>query len=243
MPTPSSVAGLDLEAQRQQIYQKGVSGLKWGGLTLAIFAGVMLLFPNIDPWVAGLFYDPTLGGKSGFWLRDDPWLNLSFDLVDWASWVAVLLSFGWAITAFFKKHRTRLVSSVVALSLLVGPLFAVNELFKEHWGRPRPRDTITFGGEHPFSPAFHYVQHCERNCSFPSGHAAAGFAPVVGHFVTRSRRWLVGGLILGSIVGLTRISVGAHFFSDVIFAFLVVFLAAALVATLKGRKRPPGTPN
>ena len=44
-----------------------------------------------------------------------------------------------------------------------------------------------------------------------------------------SRIWIWLGLIVGSFTGLTRIAVGAHFLSDVVFSFFAVYLVAALV--------------
>ena len=41
-----------------------------------------------------------------------------------------------------------------ALMLAIGPGVIVNGVFKPFWGRPRPHDTIPFGGERDFLPVF-----------------------------------------------------------------------------------------
>ena len=232
----SPVQFIPSRAEAQLIYQRGRLGLVFSLLLLGLFAAVMLVFPGVDLYISGLYFDLEKGSGRGFYLRDSQPLKFSFDLVDWLSRAALVIAIGWAIWAHRKHHRTKLTSLVVALSLVVGPLLAVNELFKENWGRPRPRDVAQFAGSQQFAPAFHYDTQCVSNCSFPSGHAAAGFAPVVGHLVSRRRIWLWGGIGLGSLVGLSRIVVGAHFFSDVVFAFFVVFIAASLVAFVLGKR-------
>ncbi|MGH7125190.1 MAG: phosphatase PAP2 family protein, partial [Stellaceae bacterium] len=75
---------------------------------------------------------------------------------------------------------------------------------------------------------------CERNCSFVSGHAAAGFGLVAFSFLTldrRRRRVLrAGAVAAGSLIGLARMAQGAHFLSDVVFAGLVVWGIAWVLA-------------
>ena len=129
-----------------------------------------------------------------------------------------------------KKDAKAFCAAIVMLSLLAGPLIAVNGVVKEHWGRARPRTVQQFDGKQQFTPAWIIADQCEHNCSFTSGHAAAGFALCVGFFVSRRKIWLNSGLILGVLVGLTRMMNGAHFLSDVIFSFFIVFIVAAIVA-------------
>lgn len=48
----------------------------------------------------------------------------------------------------------------------------------------------------------------------------------------RDRRWLVYGGIIGGVVGLGRIVQGAHFLSDIVFAYVTVLLTAMVCARL-----------
>jgi lipid A 4'-phosphatase len=116
--------------------------------------------------------------------------------------------------------------------LIVGPMLAVNAGLKESWGRARPRDVVEFGGAHKFTPAWIISDQCSHNCAFTSGHAAAGFSLCIGFFVSRRKIWLNGGLLFGGLVSLSRMMNGAHFFSDVLFSFFVVFISAAIVTWL-----------
>jgi hypothetical protein len=57
-------------------------------------------------------------------------------------------------------------------------------------------------------------------------------------WVLRDRRWLYRGAAIGLLVGLGRIMQGAHFLSDVVFGYPVVYLSALLLARpLLGRWR------
>ena len=136
------------------------------------------------------------------------------------------------IVRSFKKHARLLPTAIVTFSLILGPGVLVNSVFKEHWDRARPRQIQEFGGDKQFTPAWVVSNQCDRNCSFTSGHAAAGFAFVVMHFVARSRTWLWLGLASGALIGAARIAVGAHFLSDIVFSFFLVYLVAALVARI-----------
>jgi lipid A 4'-phosphatase len=81
---------------------------------------------------------------------------------------------------------------------------------------------------------------CQRNCSFPSGHAALGFFFVaIGFVVGRHRgRWMRAGVALGTMLGCVRIVQGGHFLSDVVFAFCFVFVTAWVLHALLYKAEP-----
>ncbi len=65
--------------------------------------------------------------------------------------------------------------------------------------------------------AIHVVGPLLRSGSFPSGHAAAGMAAGLAvAYGSASRMVGTGALILGALIGISRIFVGAHFPSDVL---------------------------
>lgn len=118
----------------------------------------------------------------------------------------------------------------VVLCLSIGPGVVANEIFKDNWGRARPRQITEFGGDKPFTPALVQAQNCERNCSFVSGEASSIFVLFFAAGALFRRRALVmigSGVILGSLAGLMRMAQGAHFLSDVVFAG--VFMALTVV--------------
>jgi len=206
------------------------TAMVWGlGLTAA--CGLLFVyFPELDLIVSRFFYrDSGAGAPSGFTLASSSALYFFFKGVDVVSRIVLIAVIGFTIFFLWKKSNKFLPAIVITFSLVLGPVLLVNGVFKDHWDRARPRELIEFGGSKKFTPAWIISDQCNRNCSFTSGHAAAGFSFVVGHFVAASRIWIWLGLIVGSFTGLTRIAVGAHFLSDVVFSFFAVYLVAALV--------------
>ena len=114
------------------------------------------------------------------------------------------------------------------LALAIGPGLVVNGIFKEAWGRARPRDVVQFGGARRFTPALVLSDECKTNCSFVSGEAALGFYGLSFMFLARRRRKMIAltSLLFGFFIGLVRMSVGAHFLSDVIFSGVFTFLVS-----------------
>jgi len=96
---------------------------------------------------------------------------------------------------------------------------------KVYVGRARPRDVMAFGGEDVFTPALWLSDACTHNCSFVSGHAALAFWTTAFAFlVPKESRAIVfvSGLVLGVLMGITRMAEGAHFLSDVVFSGMIV---------------------
>jgi membrane-associated PAP2 superfamily phosphatase len=123
--------------------------------------------------------------------------------------------------------------------LAIGPGIIVNAVFKEYWGRPRPREIVQFGGKKEFlHPWQKGIAHKGR--SFPSGHSSAAFYLAAPYFIFRRRKpkaatlWLTGGLVFGTLMSVARITQGGHFLSDTLWAWgMVHILAVALYYLLK----------
>jgi dolichol-phosphate mannosyltransferase len=119
------------------------------------------------------------------------------------------------------------------LVLLLGPGLFVSWGFKAHWGRPRPRDVVEFGGTLDYRAPWQAVTPQNDNGSFPSGHASMGFVLGAPAIPCRRRRpvlaalFLAAGLISGFAVGAARIVQGGHFLNDVLWAGVMVYVAAA----------------
>jgi lipid A 4'-phosphatase len=210
-------------------------------LILLSALGVLLVaVPQIDLAVASLFYDPS----TGFWLKDQWLVRFVYDLVPWISravlsGLLVFLALAWTVRRhhpFFSAHRK--AALYLLLVALIGPLFLVNSVFKDHWGRARPSQIVEFGGTKIFTRAALPTDQCAKNCSFVSGHASTGFFFLAPAFLfAHRRRWLAIGTGAGLAVGLVRIIQGGHFFSDVIFSGIVVYLTAYLLHALMYRHR------
>lgn len=152
-------------------------------------------------------------------------------------WMVGLLScgavFALLLSQFKSRYkRLRIYAVFILLSLILGPGIIVNLVFKDHWGRPRPRQVVEYGGEQT------YVLPLSKGTggqSFPSGHASVGFSYVVFWFIWRRRRparafWaLIGAISLGALFGMARLTIGAHFLSDILWAFYIPFLTSLVL--------------
>ncbi len=124
---------------------------------------------------------------------------------------------------------------VVLATLIIGPGLVANVLLKDQMGRARPSQTEIFGGTKAFTPPLVATNQCEKNCSFVSGEASSLFAMFFGLAMvagTRARALIALGIALGSFAGLIRMSQGAHFLSDVVFAGIFMALTASLMRIL-----------
>lgn len=133
-------------------------------------------------------------------------------------------------------------SAFFVLLLIIVPGLLVNSYFKNHWGRPRPREIVQFGGQKEFLQPWQRGE-VGKGRSFPSGHASAAFYMTAPFFVYRRRRprlaraWLAGGLVFGVLMSIARIVQGGHFLSDNLWAWGMVHLTALFLAALLGLDR------
>jgi len=213
---------------------------------LAIFIPLLVLIigtfvfrhTNLDITISRLFYVPEIG----FFKKDSyPWIFL----YRYGCFPGLLLAIGglflFGIGFFSKKIlRYRKIGLFLVLLMVIGPGLIVNFTFKEHWGRPRPREIVNFGGKSPFLTVWEKTKTSEGS-SFPSGHASMGyflFAPYF--FLSRTGKkgasffFLFLGLGYGTLMGIGRIVQGAHFASDVLLsAGFVYFTGVGLYYLLR----------
>lgn len=204
---------------------------------MALSLGALLVFvgwPELDVAISRQFY----GAGGQFPANEQTGVRWVYEAVPWLGRLlfgvcalALLLHRGLHPRACRRLCRPLWRRAVVmCLVLTLGLGAVVHGLFKEHWGRPRPRDTQVFQGAHPFTPIWQPSSRCERNCSFVSGHAATGFALIgVGLFGPRAtrRRWWAIGTFTGAAIGLLRVAQGGHYTSDIVFG--LVFMWATCV--------------
>ena len=202
---------------------------------LLMFAACLLLFavfPDLDLHIAGWFYQP----ETGFHWSQLPPVRASYEIFKarHVGWIVVpLLAYlAYAMIRRQPAPAHRHAALFLLAMIVTGPLLLVNNGLKDHWGRARPSQVTQFGGDRIYSSPLHPAEQCDRNCSFVSGHAAAGFALIGLYWITGRRRWLIAGVTLGSLIGLGRMIQGGHFFSDIVFAFWAVYFSAAVLARL-----------
>jgi len=204
-------------------------------LVLAVCT-VLLESVNADIRVSSLFYNPQLGG----WYlgSKNPWIFFYNHAHKPAYLVAIcaLIVFG---AGWFHRglSRYRKESLFLVLFLALGPGLVVDTGFKNHWGRPRPKEIVNFGGEARYLPAWEKGA-AAPNGSFPSGHASMGFYLIGPYFFLQRRNrflalvFLGVGLTAGSLFGLARIIQGKHFLTDVIWAGGMVYFTGEILAML-----------
>jgi lipid A 4'-phosphatase len=119
----------------------------------------------------------------------------------------------------------------LVLVAALGPGLVVNVIFKDHWGRPRPREVVELGGQERYLPV--WVKGSDPQAkSFPCGHCAIGFYLGVPWLVLRRRRralawgFLLAGTAWGLTLGAARMMAGGHFLSDVVWSGGMVWLVA-----------------
>ena len=132
----------------------------------------------------------------------------------------------------------------LVILLMLGPGLMVNAVFKDHWGRPRPREITQFGGKKQFLQPWQKGED-GKGRSFPSGHASAAFYMTAPFFIYRRSNkrlafiWLIGGLSFGVLMSIARITQGGHFLSDNLWSWgMVHLIALALAALLKPDRVP-----
>jgi lipid A 4'-phosphatase len=201
----------------------------WFLVSFLVVCGGLVLFPGIDLWAAGLFYDPV----GHFWLADWPPFHILHAASPYLVGAAVLAGCILLLLAARGRRACGRAGMFLLLSLAVGPGLVVNTVFKDHWGRARPAQVAPFGGEKRFTPAFVPSDQCVTNCSFPAGDPAVGFFLVSAGFLLGAPLWrrraVAGALALGGAIGIARMAQGAHFLSDVIACGFFVFATSWLL--------------
>lgn len=201
----------------------------WGLLVVSLaIAMVPALVPSLDIAVSGYFLqaNPPLKTKDWWWVH----LINEYTPTVFRTLVFVCL-IAWIVTSLRPRlRRWVLPIAFVGLAIFVGPGLLVGAV-KDLTLRARPFHVTEFGGERQFSPALQRTNQCNDNCAFVSGHTADGFLLASLLLLDRRRRWVWSavGVVSGLMVGFARISVGAHWLSDVLWALPVTLVASGLV--------------
>ncbi len=206
-------------------------------LAVAAVVGVVFgVFPKLDLDLAALFYQPNtdmlrIGGE--------PWVEHVRD----AARVLIGLIAAPAGLAVVGKlilpRRRMLIPGRAALFLLLtlalGPGILANTILKDHWGRFRPFYLTEFGGtDGPFTAWWDPRGTCRGNCSFVAGEPSGAFWTLAPAALAPPQwRPLAYGaaVAFGAAIGVVRMAGAGHFFTDVVFAGVLMFL---LIWTLHG---------
>ena len=127
--------------------------------------------------------------------------------------------------------KTRKIGCMSLIALL-GTLLVNNMLLKNLVARTRPYEVIE---------GLTYIVMKPSDYSFPSGHAGCSFSAACIMYRRLPRRYGVPALILAILIALSRLYVGVHYPSDVLFGvisgILISYGAEAIVNRLwKGKQ-------
>jgi lipid A 4'-phosphatase len=200
--------------------------------SIVAFSIALIIFcyysPTIDTTVAKLPYNQS---THQFYGNNVLWCNILYSLIPIITVCSIVIPLGFIVFSSKTGNslKSKIVSSIIICSLVLGPGLVVNSIFKQHWGRPRPSQVITSSNEH-YEPFWELDFHDSDDNSFPSGHAAIGFfAGVPLLALGRRKIGMFISLICGSLIGIVRILQGGHYVSDIVFAGIFVWLSAELV--------------
>lgn len=194
----------------------------------AVVGVVFAVYPWLDIDISAIFYNRQTGT---FVVNAQPWVNNSRTA---ARSISALI-FAPACLAIIGKlimpKRRMLVGARAALFLLLtmalGPGVLANVILKDHWGRARPIDITELGGAFRFTAWWDPRGSCPDNCSFVAGEPSGAFWTLAPAALAPPQWRLLaygGALAFGAAVGLLRIAGGAHFFTDVVFAGVLMFV-------------------
>ena len=197
-----------------------VKGYVW--LLFFIFSILFVVFPQIDMFVAKLFYN----GKT-FPLNKTPLESFFYYSVKPVVAISAIITI---LIYFYNKLTKKEILNInakamlyIILTLSIAPGLVVNTTLKENWGRARPAQIKEFGGKKEFTPAF--VISNQDGYSFSSGHTAAAFSLMGFALLFRRYKFLMPLiLVYATCVSIARMGAGGHFLSDVVTSFFIVWI-------------------
>jgi lipid A 4'-phosphatase len=202
-------------------------------LFIAVIISLLISLTNTDLEIEKLFYSPEKGGW--FMGQEMPW----YSLYHYGNIPAIIMAAGGFLVfvlSFFRKTLLpyKKIGLFLAIFFVLGPGLIVNNVFKDHWGRPRPADIVNFGGTETFRQ-FWEIGEAGQGKSFSSGHAAVGFflfAPFF--FLRKSHRsaalaFLCLGIVFGFFMGTGRMIQGGHFLTDVIWSGVFTYITGYIL--------------
>lgn len=211
-------------------------------LCFVVSSLLLVAFSGLDLLISRLFFD------QGFHFAAQLWTKLLHEAVGVVIALSVAGVLG--IYAFNSLSRRNLCGIdgrkvlYLLLVLVLGAGLIVNEVFKNHFGRARPKDLQEFGGSRRFTAAFVVADQCSSNCSFSSGDAAGAFFFIAFAIALSRRRVIaVAAVGFGIVVSLSRIAAGAHFFSDTVVSFFVMLIVADALYHYMFVRRPGAIEN
>jgi membrane-associated PAP2 superfamily phosphatase len=215
-------------------------------LAVAAIVGVgFAVDPRLDLDIAALFFDPQ---SQIFAVNAQLWVQHTRDAARVLIAVLAAPAFLAILGKLIMPQRRMLIEGRAAVLLVVtlalGPGLIANVIFKDHWGRARPIDVKEFGGTKRFTPWWDPRGECPNNCSFIAGEPSGAFWTMAPAALAPPQWRLAAygaALAFGAGIGVLRMGSGAHFFTDVVFAGVFMYLVVWAVHGLIYRWRATRT--
>jgi membrane-associated PAP2 superfamily phosphatase len=210
-----------------------------GGITVALLVAALAW----DASGLDLAFAHLAGGARGFAWRDS-WL-LSTVLHEGGRCAALILAIALCVAVRCPFGTLARIGGRERLQLAVSTLLGalVVSLLKRASHTSCPWDLADFGGFAHYASHWSFASDGGQGSCFPAGHATCGFAFIGGYFAFReshpqwARRWLLGSLVAGIVLGLAQQWRGAHFMSHTLWSAVACWGTAALVHAAWPRNR------
>lgn len=139
-------------------------------------------------------------------------------------WIAI----GILLLLFGVKNKKRRNGGLLVLLSLAVNFLACNVILKPLVDRTRPYYVLEYT---PLIPPV-------GDPSFPSGHTSASFAAATAIYCI-NKKWGIAAYLLAAVMGFSRLYLGVHFPTDVLFGAVVGMVAAKIVVYIfwKCRKK------
>ncbi|MGR8930109.1 MAG: phosphatase PAP2 family protein [Gammaproteobacteria bacterium] len=200
-----------------------------GLILIFLMIGTTLLFwwTDLDKRMAAIFYVPQ-NPQQPWPYQSVGFVKIFYDYAFPFTVISGLTSLTVYIVGHFHlyTYRFRRRALYILLVIALGPGVVVNLIVKDHWGRPRPVHVHEFGGELDYVPPAKMGHTPDK--SFVCGHCSVGYAFFVLYFLSQTHKPLYFGLTLALAwtMGVTRMTSGGHFVSDILWSGYLVFLVA-----------------
>jgi lipid A 4'-phosphatase len=203
-------------------------------LTVAFVVGVLCAVdPQLDLDLARISFDSS---RKLFGINGQLWVQHARNAARLIVTLLVLPAGIAIVGKLIWPQRRMLIEGRAAIFLIatlaLGPGIITNVILKDHWGRSRPIDVQQFGGTDTFTSWWDPRGECPNNCSFVAGEPSGAFwtmAPAALAPLELQPLAFGAALLFGAAVGILRIGGGGHFFSDVVFAGVFVYLEIWLI--------------
>jgi len=222
----------------------------WQAFIIVLLVLILATIPfwvwDIDMTVQQIFFDPDRGG---WYLQEHPFWKSIYQYGIFPGLVMSLMALFTVAASYWRVQwqRLRKPALLLVFALMLGPGLIINLVFKDYYGRPRPRQVEAFGGTDTYTPV--WVYSTSGGKSFPCGHGAIGFYMAIPFLFLRNTRkklawsFLILGTAYGLLLSFARVAAGGHFTSDVLWAAGMVWLAAIAVSKWIRLDEPSKAPS